>query len=75
MAQIDEIKEFIGLYKFLFGIIITILVSLISYVFVNFDILSVFKLIIISFVISILSVGLVYLMEKIITNIRKLKDL
>ena len=75
MAQIDEVKELIGLYKFLFGIIVTILISLISYMFINFDNLSMFKLILLSFVISVVSAFLIYLMDKIVNNIKKLKDL
>ena len=40
MAKIDEVKEFIGYLKVLIGIAIAVALSLIAWLFNNYDILS-----------------------------------
>jgi len=75
MAKIDKVKEFIGWLKVLFALFFGVDVSLIGYLFLHFEEISIFKavLVIISLIIS-LNITL-YLNSKILEKIEELEDL
>jgi len=75
MAKIDKVKEFIGWLKVLFALFFGVDVSLIAYLFLHFEEISIFKavLVIISLIISV-NITL-YLNSKILEKIEELEDL
>ena len=75
MAKIDKVKEFIGWLKVLFALFFGVDVSLIAYLFLHFEEISIFKavLVIISIIISV-NITL-YLNSKILEKIEELEDL
>ncbi len=78
MAKIDEIKEFIGFLKSIFITLLIIDTSLIAWIFKIYFIkqknIDIYGLIVI-FVILFLIIILILLFQKILKEIKKLKDL
>ena len=75
MPKIDEVKEFIGFLKAIFVLLIVIDTSLIAWVFKNFENESMTRLYIVVLLIFLLSVAIGILFNKILQEIKKLKDL
>ena len=75
MPKIDEVKEFIGFLKAIFVLLIVIDTSLIAWVFKNFGNEDVIRLYIVVFVILFISIAIGILFNKILLEIKKLKDL
>ena len=75
MARIDKIKEQIGYLKVVFGIFIAIDISVLGYLFKNFEILSVFKVLIVVLFALMVTFGIIVINKKILENIDLLEDL
>jgi len=75
MAQIDEVKEFIGFLKAIFITLIVINTSLIAWVFKSFDNEIALKLYIVNILIFLISFTIAFLFVKILKEIKRLKDL
>jgi len=75
MAQIDEIKEFIGFLKAIFITMIVINTSLIAWIFKNFQNEFTWKLYIVVGLIFLIGSAIAILFVKILKEIKKLKDL
>ena len=75
MPKIDEVKEFIGFMKAIFIMLIVIDTSLIAWVFKNFENESMVRLYIVVFIILVISVVVALLFNKILKEIKYLKDL
>ena len=75
MPKIDEVKEFIGFMKAIFIMLIIIDTSLIAWVFKNFENESIGRLYIVVFIILVISIVVALLFNKILKEIKHLKDL
>ena len=75
MPKIDEVKEFIGFLKAIFVLLVVIDTSLIAWIFKNFGQENIMKLYIVVFVILIISIAVATLFNKILQEIKKLKEL
>ena len=75
MPKIDEVKEFIGFMKAIFIMLIIIDTSLIAWVFKNFENESMSRLYIVVFIILVISIVVALLFNKILKEIKHLKDL
>ncbi len=75
MAKIDEIKEFIGYLKVVFGILVAIDISIIGWLFKNEDSLSNIKIILSSIVVIITTISIVMINKKILNKIDELEEL
>ena len=75
MPKIDEVKEFIGFMKAIFIMLIVIDTSLIAWVFKNFENESMSRLYIVVFIILVISIVVALLFNKILKEIKYLKDL
>ena len=75
MPKIDEVKEFIGFMKAIFIMLIVIDTSLIAWVFKNFENESMSRLYIVVFIILVISIVVALLFNKILKEIKHLKDL
>ena len=75
MPKIDEVKEFIGFMKAIFIMLIVIDTSLIAWIFKNFENESMSRLYIVVFIVLVISIVVALLFEKILKEIKHLKDL
>lgn len=75
MPKIDEVKEFIGFMKAIFIMLIVIDTSLIAWVFKNFEDESMNRLYIVVMIILAISIVIGLLFNKILKEIKRLKDL
>ena len=75
MPKIDEVKEFIGFMKAIFIMLIVIDTSLIAWIFKNFENESMSRLYIVVFIIFVISIVVALLFDKILKEIKHLKDL
>ena len=75
MPKIDEVKEFIGFMKAIFIMLIVINTSLIAWVFKNFENESMGRLYIVVFIVLVISIVVALLFNKILKEIKHLKDL
>ena len=75
MPKIDEVKEFIGFMKAIFIMLIVIDTSLIAWVFKNFEDESMGRLYIVVFIVLVISIVVALLFNKILKEIKHLKDL
>jgi len=75
MPKIDEVKEFIGFMKAIFILMIVIDTSLIAWVFKNFEDESVGRLYVVVMIIFAISIVVGLLFNKILKEIKRLKDL
>ena len=75
MAKIDEIKESIGFMKVIFSILIAINVSLIAWLYKNFDTIGVNDTLVLFVLTVLISIGIIYTNKKILNKIRSLRDL
>ena len=75
MSEVDEIKEFIGYLKAIFALILAITVGLISWLVQNYN--STEKLLVYAdfLLITILIIALILINRKILSDIRRLRDL
>ncbi|MEA3330675.1 MAG: hypothetical protein U9Q29_03165, partial [Campylobacterota bacterium] len=75
MAKIDEIKESIGYLKVVFSILIAINVSLVAWLYKNYETVNFVDSIVLLILSILISVGIVYINRKILSKIRSLRDL
>jgi len=75
MAKIDEIKEFIGFLKAIFVTLMVIDTSLIAWVFKNFQEEFTWKLYVVVGLVAFISSAIAILFNKILKEIKRLKDL
>ena len=75
MPKIDEVKEFIGFMKAIFIMLIVIDTSLIAWIFKNFENESMGRLYIVVFIVLVVSIVVALLFDKILKEIKHLKDL
>ena len=75
MAYIDEIKEEIGYLKLIFSILIAIGISIIGWIFQNFDSIKDSRMLLAFFALVFTGIAILVVNKKIIQKIRKLKDL
>jgi len=75
MAQIDEVKEEIGYLKLIFSILIAIGISIIGWIFQNFDTIKDSRMLLAFFALVFTGVSIIVVNKKIISKIRNLKDL
>jgi hypothetical protein len=75
MAKIDEIKELIGFLKVLFATFVAIDVSLIAWLYKNYEANGTIINIAILFLVAIFSAGIILAVKAILKNIKTLKDL
>lgn len=75
MPKIDEVKEFIGFLKAIFVLLVVIDTSLIAWIFKNFENENIIRLYIVVFIILLISIAVGILFNKILQEIKKLKDL
>ena len=75
MPKIDEVKEFIGFMKAIFIMLIVIDTSLIAWIFKNFENESMSRLYIVVFIVLVISIVVALLFDKILKEIKYLKDL
>ena len=75
MAKIDEIKEFIGYLKVVFGILVAVDISIIGWLFKNEGSLSNIKIILSSIVVIITTISIVMINKKILNKIDELEEL
>ena len=75
MSEVDEIKEFIGYLKAIFALIMAITVGLISWLVQNYN--SAEKLLVYAdfLLITILIIVLILINRKILSDIRRLREL
>ena len=75
MAEIDKQKEKIALMRSILLILLGALLTLIAFIFTNFDKLSEIKLIISNIAALVLSIIIISLLFMILKEINKLKDM
>ena len=75
MPKIDEVKEFIGFLKTIFVLLVVMDTSLIAWIFKNFENEHLIRLYIVVFIILLISIAIGILFNKILQEIKKLKDL
>ena len=75
MPKIDEVKEFIGFLKAIFVLLVVIDTSLIAWIFKNFENENIIRLYIVVFIVFLISIAVGILFNKILQEIKKLKDL
>ena len=75
MPKIDEVKEFIGFLKAIFVLLVVIDTSLIAWIFKNFENEHIIRLYIVVFIVLLISIAIGILFNKILQEIKKLKDL
>ena len=75
MAKIDEVKEWLNFLNRLFTIGLVTLLGIVGWLFMNYAIVSIVLTISALVGIFVLTVILVLLSKKIISNIKKIKDL
>jgi len=75
MASIDEIKESIGYFKVIFCILIAVNVSLVAWLYKNYELLGVIDAILLLSLSIITTVGIIYVNRKILLKISSLRDL
>lgn len=75
MAKIDEIKELIGFLKVLFATFVAIDVSLIAWLHKNYEESSFVLNFSTLLLVTLFSVGIVFVVKAILKNIKSLKDL
>ena len=75
MPKIDEVKEFIGFLKAIFILMVVMDTSLIAWIFKNFDREPILRLYIVLIIVLFVSVAIWILFNKILQEIKKLKDL
>ena len=75
MADIDEIKESIGYFKVIFSILIAVNVSLVAWLYKNYELLTIIDAILLLSLSIIITVGIIYINRKILLKIRSLRDL
>ncbi len=75
MSEVDEIKEFIGYLKAIFALILATTVGLISWLVQNYN--STEKLLVYAdiLLITILIIALILINRKILSDIRRLREL
>ena len=75
MPKIDEVKEFIGFLKAIFILLVVIDTSLIAWIFKNFENENIIRLYIVVSIVLFISLAVGILFNKILQEIKKLKDL
>ena len=75
MAQIDEIKEEIGYLKLIFSILIAIGISIIGWIFQNFDNIKDVRMLLAFFALVFIGISILLVNKRIIKKIKNLKDL
>jgi len=75
MAKIDMIKESIGYFKVIFGILVAIDISIIGWLFRYYDHISNSKIVYASFSIMFITLGVIYINKKILEKIDSLEEL
>ncbi len=75
MAKIDKIKETLGYLKLVFSIFIAIDISLVTWLYKNFDHLSALNITFIFVLVLFISFAVVYINRKILNKIDDLEEL
>ena len=75
MGKIDKIKESIGWLKVIFAILVATDISLIGWLFSNYDDISAVKSIVSTFVMIVVSIGIIFVNRKAMAKIDELEDL
>ena len=75
MAHIDEIKETIGYLKVVFSILIAVNVSLVAWIYKNYDFFNILDIAFFVVLAMLLSIGIIYVNKVILRKIRSLRDL
>ena len=75
MAKIDEIKESIGYLKVIFSIMIAINISLVAWLYKNYEIIDIFGTLLLLILSVFISIGIIYVNRSILKKIRSLRDL
>jgi len=75
MAKIDRIKESIGYLKVIFSILIAIDISIVGWLFQNYDSMVNSKIIYASFAIIFITICIIFINEMILKKIDSLEEL
>lgn len=75
MAKIDEIKESIGYFKVIFSILIAVNVSLVAWLYKNYEIVTMLDTVLLLCLSIVITIGIIYTNRKILLKIRSLRDL
>lgn len=75
MSQLDKIKEEIGYLKVIFSILIAIDISLIVWLYQQFEAISLIELVLVLLLTILVSCGILYVNKKILSKIDEIEDL
>lgn len=75
MSQLDKIKEQIGYLKVIFSILIAIDISLIVWLYQQFEAISLIELVLVLLLTILVSCGILYVNKKILSKIDEIEDL
>jgi len=75
MGKIDKIKESIGWLKVVFAILVATDISLIAWLFNNYDDISIVKSIMSTFIMIVISIAIIVVNRKAMLKIDELEDL